>query len=79
MDAWSILQALAPTASGDAWELFNNTTAGDSVVTNGDGMNIEIEDEQLTVTVSDDAMVVEIIDDSYEIEIDDSNLEVPII
>lgn len=79
MDAWETLQAIAPTVSGDAWELFNNASTGGSITITGDGMELQIDIEDFNVALLDEGMSVEISEEDYEVDINMIDLEVPIL
>lgn len=77
MDAWQTLQNLAPTTTGDAWELFNAASSTGDITIIGDGMQLELDSTDFSVVLSvEDEVTVEIDEGDLLVEVVPTGLEV---
>lgn len=81
MDAWETLTAGSTITEGDAWGHLQAQGGGGNgtYIILADGMDIEIEDDQLTVMVPDDGMDVEIEDEQLTVTVSEDVMVVEII
>lgn len=78
MSAWETLTAGSTLPSGTAWEHLQAQGGGDSVIIIGDGMDLEVDIQDMTVELSGVEMEIEVVEDAYDIEIDLTGMEVPV-